>query len=88
MLTKQDLNHIRGIIKEEVYDGIRPLDKRLDGVDKRLANVEKDVKTVKKDIVQIRMDQRLIINFFDREYLGLRSRVERIEELLKIVPNI
>ena len=39
---------------------------------------------VKKDISQIRKDQKIIINFFDHEYLELRKRVERIEEHLGI----
>lgn len=45
---------------------------------------DRKLKPIKDDIVQIRKDQKLIVRFFDREYLDLRKRVEKIESLLKI----
>jgi len=46
--------------------------------------IEKRLKPIKEDISQIRKDIKSIVNFFDREYLELRKRVERIETHLKI----
>lgn len=37
------------------------------------------LKPIKDDISQIRKDQKIIVHFFDREYLDLRKRVEKIE---------
>lgn len=51
---------------------------------KELPAINKDIKSVKKDVVQIRTDVKTIVNFFDREYLDLRTRVERIEEHLHL----
>lgn len=61
--------------------------KEIDNViSKRVKPVGKDIKTLKTDISQIRKDVKTIINYFDREYLELRKRVERIEEHLNIEP--
>lgn len=49
-----------------------------------VALVKKNLVIVKKDIIQIRKDQKIIVNFFDHEYLELRRRVERIEEHLNL----
>jgi len=46
--------------------------------------LKKDVKTLKSDVTEIRRDIKRIINFFDREYLELRKRVEKIEQHLGI----
>lgn len=46
--------------------------------------LDRKLKPIKDDIVQIRKDQKLIVKFFDSEYLNLRKRVERIESYLKL----
>jgi len=53
-------------------------------VQKEINPIKNDVKTIKSDISQIRNDVKTIVNFFDREYLELRKRVERIEEHLNL----
>lgn len=70
MLSKNDLNQIREVVQQEVSDEVSPL--------------KKDVKTLKSDVFEIRRDVKRIVNFFDREYLELRKRVENIEEHLGI----
>ncbi len=56
--------------------------KKIDGlVAKR---IKQEVKPIKEDIAQIRKDVKVVVNFFDREYLDLRKRVERIEAHLKL----
>lgn len=46
--------------------------------------IDKKLKPIKQDIAQIRNDQKTIISFFDKEYLDLRKRVEKIEEHLQL----
>lgn len=73
MLTKNDLNQIGVVIHEEV----RPIVQE---------EIKSAIKPLKEDMSQIRKDMKVIVNFFDKEYLELRKRVERIEEILKISP--
>jgi hypothetical protein len=76
MLTKQDLSEIQKIIQQETSVI----------VEKAINPIKKDIKTIKSDISQIRSDIKTVINFFDKEYLELRKRVERIEEHLNLPP--
>ena len=48
--------------------------------------IDAKLKPIKQDIAQIRKDNKTIIAFFDREYLDLRKRVERIEGHLNLPP--
>lgn len=73
MLTKDDLSQIRGIVQEEAF----PLRKDI-------KELRGDVKVLKKDVTKIRKDINTIVNFFDRDYLDLRQRVENIEQHLGI----
>jgi len=45
-----------------------------------------ELKPIKSDISKIRKDIDVIISLFDREYVNLRQRVERIEEHLNLPP--
>ena len=46
--------------------------------------MEKRLKPIKDDVAHIRKDIKTMVGFFDREYLDLRKRVERIEGYLKL----
>jgi hypothetical protein len=46
--------------------------------------LEMDIKTVKVDAAQTRKDVKVLISYFDREYVELRKRIERIEEHLDL----
>ncbi|OHD25943.1 MAG: hypothetical protein A2Y38_05700 [Spirochaetes bacterium GWB1_59_5] len=48
--------------------------------------MKEELKPIKQDIAEIRGDIKAIISFFDREYIALRRRVERIEEHLQLAP--
>lgn len=52
----------------------------------RIDTVQADVKTLKKDTAKIRKDIDVMLSFFDREYIDLRKRVERIEKHLGLPP--
>lgn len=71
MLTKSDVKIISDLF-----------DKKFD--EKFEKSFTKHTKSVKEDIMQIRKDQKLIVRFFDKEYLDLRKRVERIETHLRL----
>jgi len=74
MLTKDDFQQIRGIVREEVQAEIRI----------EIDPLKSDVKTTKKDASKIRQDVDTLIDFFDHEYVELRQRVENIESHLGI----
>lgn len=71
MLTKKDV-----AIIDDLLD--RKLEQKLE------QKLDQKLKPVQEDIVKIRKDQKQIVNFFDREYLDLRKRVERIEHHLDL----
>lgn len=80
MLTKSDLDQIRGIIKEEIKKEIKPLKRDI-------AVLKQDVKGLKRDVKTIKRDMNIIISTFDNEYMNPRQRVNRIEKHLGIPSN-
>ena len=48
--------------------------------------ISQELKPIKEDITHIRKDIKTIVNYFDREYLQLRKRVERLENHLHLSP--
>ena len=48
--------------------------------------ITQELKPIKEDITHIRKDTKIIVNYFDREYLQLRKRVERLENHLHLSP--
>jgi hypothetical protein len=68
MLTQSDLNRMRVVVSDEIKKETGPINNRM--------------KTMESDITHIRKNTDSVINFFDREYLELRKRVDRIEEHL------
>jgi hypothetical protein len=55
--------------------------------DAKKFSTKNDIKVIKQDLTKIRKDIGTIVGFFDREYLDLRKRVERIEEHLDLHPT-
>lgn len=58
----------------------------LQPIKKDLQVLNAEVKIIKKDNIKIRKDVSMIAGFFDQEYLGLRKRVESIEDHLNLPP--
>ncbi len=57
----------------------------LQAIDGIVANrIREELKPVKKDISKMRKDIDVMLSLFDREYVDLRTRVERIEEHLNL----
>jgi len=69
MLTKNDLNEIRGIVKEEI-----------EPVKKDVSILKKDMKNVKHDISRLRKDQSTMLDLLDKEQMQQRKRITRLEE--------
>ena len=92
MLTKNDLNQIRSVVKEEVKNevadqvkmGLEPIAKDLSDVKKDLSNVKKDLKDVKKRVKKIEKTVDVVIDHFDREIVGTQKRVGKIEDHLSL----
>jgi hypothetical protein len=53
-------------------------------LDRKLDPIQKDIKVIKKDLGEARNDVKVLIAYFDKEYVNLRRRVELIEEHLGI----
>jgi peptidoglycan hydrolase CwlO-like protein len=77
MLTKDDLKQIGSIVDTKI-------DKQLDPVKKDIADLKKDMKTVKRDMGETRNDIKTLRAYFDRDYVNLRKRIDRIEEHLGV----
>ena len=98
MLEKSDLKNITDIIKKEISPVKSDIQNLKDTLNESilkhtekaaqdiLNEVRPEFQSIKKDIKKIKNDQKLIVNFFDSEYLTLRARVERIETVLSIKP--
>lgn len=69
------------LTKTDLKDIGNLLDERLD------KQFKIKFKPIKSDISKIRKDIDVIISLFDREYINLRQRIERIEEHLNL-PNL
>ena len=96
MLTNNDLTKIDGLIEKRlkpIKNEVASLGQMMDEkMEKRLTvfgkevdeKMEKRLKPIKDDVAHIRKDIKTMVGFFDREYLDLRKRVERIEGYLKL----
>ena len=79
MLTKDDIKNIDSIVTKRIRSELNP-------VKSGISNITNDILSIKKDIVQVRKDQKIIVNAFDRDYLDLRERIERLESHLELPP--
>ncbi len=78
MLEEKDLKQIQDIVE--------PLHQKLGRLEEKITSIQKDITIMKGDIAKISSDISTLINFFDREDLRLRARVERIESHLDLPP--
>lgn len=70
-MTKKELTQIRQIIREEN-----------EPIKKGINFIKLDIVEMKKDIKRLDKNQSITISFFDRDYTGLRKRVDSIEDNL------
>ena len=81
MLSKDDLKQIKIIVAGEVGNQTILQNKGFSG---KFNSLTEEVKGIKKDILNVQKDLDTVIQFFDRDYLELCGRVERIEKHLGI----
>lgn len=101
MLTKQDLNQIKKVVRDEVVSEAKNTRRDLRSEIKlsrmeiqndihdltgRVKNLEQQSEKTAKDIKKIKKDAAFTANFLDKEHLGLEKRVNRIETHLDIRP--
>ena len=86
---------------DPIKDNINLLKDDVSGLKDDVSGLKDDMKSVKGDIgvlkgdvsvlkdnsSKIRKDINTIVSFFDREYVDLRDRVSRIEEILELTPR-
>lgn len=101
MLTKQDLNQIKKIVRSEVVSESETSQRRLRseiklsrievqqdirGLTDRVKDVELQSKANGKGIKRIEVKFDELFDFLDKEHLGLVKRVKRVETHLNIQP--
>lgn len=74
MLTKTDLVQIKKVVKSELKTSATKTD------------LKRELNPIRSDTAKMRKDIDVIISLFDRDYLEIRARVERIEQHLKLEP--
>ena len=70
MLTRDDLQQIRDVVREEVQSETGPIKKQLGIVNRKVNRIQKDIKSIVYD--------------YSNAISGLRKRVKRIEEHLDL----
>jgi hypothetical protein len=86
MLTPNDLNLIRDVIKEETPIIVKQMiHSETPGIVTSI--VQKELKPIKKDLKKIRKDLEYAVGFLDRDHLSLEKRVCKIEDHLHLIPE-
>ncbi len=80
---KTELHPIKGDVRS-LKEDMTVVKSDIKTLKEDVRGLKKDMKTVKSDIVKVRKDINMVISFFDRDYVNLRQRVDRIEDHLGI----
>lgn len=95
VLDEKDLKKIKEIFKDELESKLETQTRQLrdefrhelkiEGLRIR-DDIKSEIRLLKSDLARANRNIDTILDFFDREYLDLRSRVERIESVLNLKP--
>ncbi len=85
-VLKGDVSGLKDDMKS-VKGDISVLKGDVSGLKDDMKSVKGDIGVLKDNSSKIRKDINTIVSFFDREYVDLRDRVSRIEEILKLTPR-
>ena len=83
MLTKQDLDALGNLIDEKLDIKLEEkleskLEEKLESkLEEKLKPIHDDIKTIKKDVKKLRKDLDDTINFFDKEDLVTRKKINK-----------
>lgn len=99
MLTKQDLQQIESLLihteerinlitEKEISKSTGNLEERLSQkVEQSAQRLQKEISLLKtemkKEFRKVHSDQNLIIKHFNKEFLGLQDRVDKVEQKIK-----
>jgi len=95
MLTKDDLKAISALFEQEFDKELHLLKSNstqtkfaIDAVKNHLLDLwdefKEEIKLIKKSLKNIEKDQKLVVNFFDDEYLKLDKRITQVETNLNL----
>ena len=86
MLTKTDLNQIRGVVRDEVGEivdqKLEPIKKNINGLVQDVTSLKKDMSNVKRDVKYLRKTANVIVKNYDEGDVMLGRRVKKIEQHL------
>lgn len=86
MLTKTDLNQIRGVVSEEVDGKLEPIKKDLMGLKQDVGGLKQDMKYLKKKVNRIDKTLSLVVKNYDEADVKLQRRVKKIETHIGLTP--
>lgn len=72
MLTKNDLDQIRILVREEIQRELKPIEKRIETLEKKIDFLERKVD---KGFKRVDRKINIVISGFDSEILDLRKRL-------------
>ncbi len=87
MLTRDDLNQIRGIVREEVHDEVQNEVRGIIREEVRKivkVEVSLQLKPVNRKLNRLQKDITFIVHDYSNAIMHVRKRVERIEEHLDL----
>ncbi|MBI3985202.1 MAG: hypothetical protein HY344_04710 [Candidatus Levybacteria bacterium] len=99
MLTKTDIQQIRGVVREEIEAEVSSAKTSLESqirmsrmqvqhdigqLSDKVKDIEIDVKDVKKRVRKTEKTVDTVIDFFDKDIVAVKKRVDRIEHHLSI----
>lgn len=84
MLTHQDLEAIGNIIDEKLDKKLASLRSDVKSLKIDVNHLKKAVKELQKETKALRSDMNMIVRFFDNDITGVRRRVDRLEDYLRI----
>lgn len=92
MLTSQDLKQLRHLLREETQSESESLRTDLQGeikfsrvkLEEKLNQITSRIKSLEQLSSKIQKDQKIITNYFDREYLQLRKDKDLVKNRLEL----
>ena len=88
-MTQDDLNQIRGVVKEEVNTALEPVVKKLDALWDQTVKLTEDVAEVQDnmDTQKVTLNQIAVNTGNNKDDIGkLNKRVGKLEDRARIVP--